>query len=235
MVAELAAEVDLSGTPEFDFTQRVFCNRELNMGAIEAVGFDMDYTLAQYNVNFDMLAFEGAKRKLVEMGYPEEAVAGFTFDPEQHLRGLVIDKRNGNILKMDRHKYVRRACHGTRELTREERQAAYVGVADATPTFVGDDYVNVDSLFQLVDASLCVRRVADPPTSRGGAAAVDIARGRVAAAPRLWRFRGDESRRRRGCGYSAGTSRGGAAAGTWIVCGDESAATWIFRGEETDE
>ncbi|KAH8064163.1 5'-nucleotidase [Aureococcus anophagefferens] len=154
MVAEMTAEVDLSGTPEFDFTQRVFCNRELNMGAIEAVGFDMDYTLAQYNVNFDMLAFEGAKRKLVEMGYPEEAVAGFTFDPEQHLRGLVIDKRHGNILKMDRHKYVRVAFHGTRELSPDERKKLYVGVADATPTFVGDDFVNVDSLFQLVDASL---------------------------------------------------------------------------------
>ncbi|KAH8052930.1 5'-nucleotidase [Aureococcus anophagefferens] len=158
MVAEMTAEVDLSGTPEFDFTQRVFCNRELNMGAIEAVGFDMDYTLAQYNVNFDMLAFEGAKRKLVEMGYPEEAVAGFTFDPEQHLRGLVIDKRHGNILKMDRHKYVRVAFHGTRELA-DERKKLYVGVADATPTFVGDDFVNVDSLFQLVDASLYAQLV----------------------------------------------------------------------------
>ena len=159
MVAEMAAAVDLSGTPEFDFTQRVFCNRELNMGAIEAVGFDMDYTLAQYNVNFDMLAFEGAKRKLVEMGYPDEAVAGFTFDPEQHLRGLVIDKRHGNILKMDRHKYVRVAFHGTRELSPDERKKLYVGVADATPTFVGDDFVNVDSLFQLVDASLYAQLV----------------------------------------------------------------------------
>ena len=106
-----------------------------------------------------MLAFEGAKAKLVDMGYPAEDIGAFSFDADQHTRGLVIDKRRGNILKMDRHKYVRRACHGTRELTREERQAAYVGVADATPTFVGDDYVNVDSLFQLVDASLCVRRV----------------------------------------------------------------------------
>ena len=43
---------------------------ELNMANIEAVGFDMDYTLAQYNEAFDMLAFEGAKDKLVDMGYP---------------------------------------------------------------------------------------------------------------------------------------------------------------------
>ena len=56
-----------------DLTRRVFCSRELNMANIEAVGFDMDYTLAQYNEAFDMLAFEGAKDKLVDMGYPEEA------------------------------------------------------------------------------------------------------------------------------------------------------------------
>ena len=56
-----------------DLTRRVFCSRELNMANIEAVGFDMDYTLAQYNEAFDMLAFEGAKDKLIDMGYPSEA------------------------------------------------------------------------------------------------------------------------------------------------------------------
>merc|ERR1719247_2768897 len=129
------------------------------MANIEAVGFDMDYTLAQYNEAFDMLAFEGAKDKLVDMGYPEEAIRTFKFDPLQHTRGLVIDKRRGNILKMDRHKYVRRAYHGTRELSRSERKAQYILDAGATPTFVGNDYVNVDSLFQLVDASLFAQLV----------------------------------------------------------------------------
>ena len=64
----------LKAAPDMeDLTRRVFCSRELNMANIEAVGFDMDYTLAQYNEAFDMLAFEGAKDKLVDMGYPEEA------------------------------------------------------------------------------------------------------------------------------------------------------------------
>ena len=34
-----------------------------------------------------------------------------------------------------------------------------MGLADATPTFVGADFVNVDSLFQLVDASLYAQLV----------------------------------------------------------------------------
>mmetsp|Transcript_7910 Transcript_7910/g.23547 ORF Transcript_7910/g.23547 Transcript_7910/m.23547 type:complete len:516 (+) Transcript_7910:354-1901(+) len=166
--ARVAPPLRAAPIAEFDETRRVFCSRELNMENIEAVGFDMDYTLAQYNQAFDLLAFEGAKAKLVDMGYPAEAIDGFTFDPDQHLRGLVIDKRRGNILKMDRHKYVRQAFHGTRELKRSERHEAYVGLADATPTFVGHDFVNVDSLFQLVDASLYAQLV-DVLDESGGA------------------------------------------------------------------
>ncbi|KAH8093439.1 5'-nucleotidase [Aureococcus anophagefferens] len=158
MVAEMTAEVDLSGTPEFDFTQRVFCNRELNMGAIEAVGFDMDYTLAQYNVNFDMLAFEGAKRNWSRWATrggrgrlhlrPGAAPAG-----ARHRQAAWEHPEDGPA-------QVRaRGLPRTRELSPDERKKLYVGVADATPTFVGDDFVNVDSLFQLVDASLYAQLV----------------------------------------------------------------------------
>lgn len=40
----------------------VFCNRELKLSGIRAIGFDMDYTIAQYKQPaFDKLAFDGAK------------------------------------------------------------------------------------------------------------------------------------------------------------------------------
>ena len=41
------------------------------------------------------------------------------------VRGLTIDKQRGNILKIDRHKYVKVAYHGFRELSRAERRAIY--------------------------------------------------------------------------------------------------------------
>ena len=57
--------------PVLDGDTEVFCNREVNMQQIRAVGFDMDYTLAQYNLDFELLAYNGAKHKLVEtLGYP---------------------------------------------------------------------------------------------------------------------------------------------------------------------
>jgi phosphoserine phosphatase len=38
---------------------------------MEAVGFDMDHTLAQYKAEpFDQLAYRGALDKLVSLGYP---------------------------------------------------------------------------------------------------------------------------------------------------------------------
>lgn len=59
----------------------VFCNRELKMSGLQAIGFDMDYTLAQYKQPaFDQLAFDGAKEKLVAaLGYPE-GVMDFQYD-----------------------------------------------------------------------------------------------------------------------------------------------------------
>lgn len=80
---DVLEEVGLSGTLSTlnDLPKRrpvhsndVFCNRELKLSNIQAVGFDMDYTLAQYKQPaFDKLAFDGAKQKLVhKFGYPKE-------------------------------------------------------------------------------------------------------------------------------------------------------------------
>ena len=70
----------------------VFCNRELKLSGIRAIGFDMDYTLAQYKQPaFDRLAFDGAKEKLVgKLGYPNEAL-DFMYDHTKWTRGLIID------------------------------------------------------------------------------------------------------------------------------------------------
>jgi len=61
----------------------VFCNRALNMKRVMAVGFDMDYTLAQYiPETFELLAHRGAMDKLVNfMGYPEEIKGLPDYDP----------------------------------------------------------------------------------------------------------------------------------------------------------
>ena len=86
----------------------------------------MDYTLAQYKAEtFEALAYRSTLDKLVRyFGYPE-FLLGLEFDCSYMTRGLVIDKRRGNILKVDRHKYVKVAQHGFAQLSREERLTAY--------------------------------------------------------------------------------------------------------------
>ena len=104
----------------------IFCNRELKLSGIRAIGFDMDYTLAQYQQPaFDKLAFDGAIKKLVHsFGYPEELL-DVEYDHTQWTRGLIIDTQRGNFLKIDRHKYVRVAYHGFDRISSTTRKYLY--------------------------------------------------------------------------------------------------------------
>ena len=56
---------------------------------------------------------------------PAQDLLEFEFDYRYMMRGLIIDKRRGNILKMDRHKYVKLAFHGFQPLSRDQRLATY--------------------------------------------------------------------------------------------------------------
>jgi len=133
----------------------VFCNRELNLGAVRAIGFDMDYTLAQYHQPlFDKLAFDGAKEKLVyNFGYPKQLL-DVEYDHNFWIRGLIIDTQRGNFLKMDRHKYVRVASHGFSPISSRARKILYSRDFNKVPSFTEKHFVNMDTLFHFVDASL---------------------------------------------------------------------------------
>jgi len=65
---------DLRQENPVDMRKQIFCNRSLNMKSIVAVGFDMDYTLAQYKPEtFESMAYTGTIQKLVnDLGYPKE-------------------------------------------------------------------------------------------------------------------------------------------------------------------
>ncbi|WOG97823.1 hypothetical protein DCAR_0417164 [Daucus carota subsp. sativus] len=139
--------------------KQIFCNRSLNMKGIVAVGFDMDYTLAQYKPEtFETLAYNGTIKKLVyDLGYPKELLE-WKFDWTYMVRGLVLDKKRGNILKMDRHKYVKVAYHGFQELSKEDKVMAY-GSTLIRDAFDEPDYALIDTLFSLAEAFLFAQLV----------------------------------------------------------------------------
>jgi HAD superfamily 5'-nucleotidase-like hydrolase len=131
---------------------RVHVNRNLRMRSIRAIGFDLDYTLAHYRFRaIDDLAFRLTQQKLVEKRGHAKEILEIPFDPEFVMRGLVIDRRRGNILKMDYHNYVVRAFHGRHPLTAEQRKKTYRARRVRTSARA---YVSVDTLFHLPEVYL---------------------------------------------------------------------------------
>ncbi|MEK7704686.1 MAG: 5'-nucleotidase domain-containing protein, partial [Myxococcota bacterium] len=56
----------------------IYCNRTLNLRAVRAIGYDMDYTLIHYDVTaWERRAYAHLKQKLVDLGWP---VADLEFD-----------------------------------------------------------------------------------------------------------------------------------------------------------
>lgn len=127
----------------------VFCNRTLNMRSIQAVGFDMDYTLVHYDVHaWEARAYAHVQRRLLQQGLP---VADLRFQPTRFARGLIVDKELGNIVKANRFGYVTQAAHGTRLLPHDEQRRSYsqVWVDLSEPR-----WVFLNTLFSLSEACL---------------------------------------------------------------------------------
>ncbi len=146
----------LARAAEIPYARRIFVNRNLRMSAIEAIGFDMDHTLALYAAGpFEELAFEQAKKKLLEGGYPRE-VGRLRYNASFVIRGLVVDMRRGNIIKMDQHRYVARATHGTTPLSAPVRKRIY---RKRLVRLSAKAYVPVDSPFSLPEIDLYAQLV----------------------------------------------------------------------------
>jgi 5'-nucleotidase len=132
--------------------RQIFVNRNLRMDKVEAVGFDMDYTVAMYHLQrLETLAFRMTLARMIDArGYPA-TIGALQYDPEFVIRGLVVDKLHGNIFKMDRHNHVGRVYHGHRPLPEEERRRLYRGekVHLSSPRFAW-----IDTLFALPEACL---------------------------------------------------------------------------------
>ncbi len=132
--------------------RELFVNRNLRMDKIEAVGFDMDYTLAVYHLEqMETLAFQMTLARMTSgLGYAP-AIGALHYDPEFVIRGLVVDKQHGNIFKMDRHNHVGRCYHGREPLAPEELRRLYRDekIHLSVPRFAW-----IDTLFALPEACL---------------------------------------------------------------------------------
>lgn len=131
---------------------RIFTNRSIKMNRIEAVGFDMDYTLAQYDVEaLDRLTMDRVLKILTqEHGYSTD-ILNIQLHPQFAIRGLVLDTQLGNVLKMDKFRYVSLAYHGLRPLASSLRSKHY---NSSRINFQSGRYKSIDTLFALLETYL---------------------------------------------------------------------------------
>lgn len=135
---------------------KVFVNRTLNLKKIRYIGVDMDHTLVRYNSeNFERLSHTTMIDKLVRRGYPE-ALRSLTFDYNYAIRGLVIDRKMGNLLKLNRYTAIRASYHGLKPLDFKSHQKLY----KSTYIDLGNlDYLAVDTSFSISLANLIAQIV----------------------------------------------------------------------------
>jgi len=134
--------------PVLDQRRAIFTNRSLRFDRVEAVGFDLDHTLALYNCPaLDGLAMHLVTKRLIdEEGY-DPAFVNDMPDPDFACKGLIVDMELGNVIKIDRFGYVVHAFHGRHRLDRSERRKHY-GDGDHIPHVTHHDrFIQVDSAF----------------------------------------------------------------------------------------
>ena len=137
---------------EIERSRQIFVNRNLRMSKIELVGFDMDYTLAIYHMRrIEQLSFEMTLKRLIEHhGYSSD-ISQVLYDHQFVMRGLVVDKANGNLIKMDRYGHVGRAYHGRQPLSAERWRRLY---RELRVNLKSPEYAWIDTLFALPEACL---------------------------------------------------------------------------------
>jgi HAD superfamily 5'-nucleotidase-like hydrolase len=132
--------------------QKVFVNRTLNLKKIQYIGLDMDHTLVRYNShNFEQLAHRVVLKKLIEKkDYPPE-IQNLPFEFDKAIRGLVLDTKNGNLLKLNRYSGIRMSQHGTKPIDFKTQKllykSKYIDLGDPS-------YYAIDTIFSISPALL---------------------------------------------------------------------------------
>jgi HAD superfamily 5'-nucleotidase-like hydrolase len=124
---------------------KVFVNRTLNLKKIKYIGLDMDHTLVRYHTeSFERLSYSKIIEKLISSKHYPETIRDFKFDPNFAIRGLVIDRIKGNLLKLNRYTAIRASFHGVKPLDFKSHQKLY----KSTYIDLGkNDYLAVDTAF----------------------------------------------------------------------------------------
>lgn len=128
-------------------SHNVFVNRILNMKKIKYIGLDMDHTLIRYRTErFEALVFKLVVERLITSKQYPEIIKQLKFNFKDAIRGLVVDSKNGNILKLSRYGAIRQSYHGTKLIDFAKQKQFYRSIY----VDLGDpNYMAIDTSFSI--------------------------------------------------------------------------------------
>jgi len=126
---------------------QVYINRILNMKKIKYLGLDMDHTLIRYKTRrFESLVYRLVVQRLIHDKHYPKSIEQLVFNFEDAIRGLVVDSKHGNILKLSRYGAIRYSCHGTKPMDFSTQKQFY----RSTYVDLGDpNYIAIDTSFSI--------------------------------------------------------------------------------------
>lgn len=135
----------------------------IDLDSINALGFDVDHTLAKYNIPHMFNVIHDALTSfLVEQrDWDKRLLASFDKDKEFCSGGIIADNILGNFLKVGENGQILRACHGMKPMTEEDILDVYgkswhatdklfQNVNSITSTFSDGDYMLFDNYFDSI-------------------------------------------------------------------------------------
>ena len=134
----------------------IYANSYVDLGKIDVIGFDFDYTLVTYTEELLELIYEKALQRLVlDRQYPSEMLeCGMKFDPFFSIRGLAVDKENGWITHLSYTHKVAVAWEGREKVPTSRIFEEYQGKRALRPSERRKRLKPLNDLFSMAECCL---------------------------------------------------------------------------------
>lgn len=148
--------VKRSMTPIGKSNDTIYANTYVDMGKVDTIGFDYDYTLVHYTDTLLELLYDMALTRLVnDFYYPGEMLtAGLKYDPFFSIRGLAVDKETGWITHLSYTHKVAVAWEGREKVETSRIYTEYRGKRALNPKDRRARLKPLNDLFSMAECCL---------------------------------------------------------------------------------
>jgi hypothetical protein len=148
--------VKRSMAPTDNAHDAIYANTYVDLGKVDTVGFDYDYTLVHYTDALLELLYDMALTRLVnDRYYPAEMLtAGMKYDPFFSIRGLAVDKETGWITHLSYTHKVAVAWEGRQKVETSRIYTEYRGKRVLNPKERKNRLKPLNDLFSMAECCL---------------------------------------------------------------------------------